>query len=249
MFTQQAYTWVNRVRAISISSLIFVICSLLVEPYNPLKLTTAVAVCTLIWMLTAPGVAMCYITGMRPDFRWFLARKKTRQTSPILVRLSKEIGVPPPNQTKLVTMDKLNAATDGTTLFITTGFEPYIWTSLGEAVMAHELAHIKLRHNVKYGIVFATVLSISVLFGGYFMEYHNLIGTAMGVLAFLTIGSFVFPLASRHMEYEADALASKTVGPAAVVSALMAVVPAERRGLESDTHPSVRARIQRLRAK
>ena len=248
MFTQQAYTWLTALRAISAVSLIVLICALLAEPYNPLTLTTAVAVCTLTWMLTAPWVAILYVAGIKLNLDWLLARKWTRRTPPSLARLSRAMGAPLPRRTKLVAIDKANAATDGTTLFITRGFEPYLGTSVGEAVLAHELAHMKSGHGLKHSLLIGAVLFSSWQFGAQFWAFHDVIGVAMGGFAFLTLGAFLFPLASRRMEYDADALACRVVEPAVMISALEILVPAERWVLESDSHPSVKARIQRLQA-
>ena len=199
-------------------------------------------------MLTVPYVIVLYITSIKLDFRWLLARKRTRRTPTSLTRLAKEMGAPLPRRTMLVTMDRPNAGTDGTTLFITSGMEPYLCTSVGEAVLAHELAHAKLRHHVKHLLVVEAVLLIAYLFGAQIWPLQNQIGAAMGVLAFLTLGAFVFPWVSRRMEYDADALACKVVGPTAMIGVLKVLVPTERWALESDSHPSAKARTQRLRA-
>ena len=214
-----------------------------------MPVNVAVAVFAGAWMLTMPWVFLQSISSCKPNLRWFLARKRTRETPRIVKTLAKEMGVSVPHRTKLVAMDKVNAATNGRTLFITNAFEPYLCTSIGEAVLAHELAHMKGRHNEKTLLVLIALLLISYLFAAQFAAIHSLIGIIMGVLAFLTLFVFVLPLVSRAMEYEADSLASKVVGPAAMMRALETFVPTERLVLESDTHPSASARIERLRSR
>ena len=248
VFTYVTYTWVTVLRALSVGSLIFVLGTILTEPYITTQMNIAVAAFASIWMLTMPWAIFHSIANCRPNLRLFLARKRARATPLIVKALAKEMGVSVPHRTKLVAMDKVNAATNGTTTFITSAFEPYLYTRIGEAVLAHELAHIKRQHNSKTLLLLLALFFISYVFAAQFAAFPNLIGIIMGVLAFLTLVVFVLPLVSRSMEYEADALASKVVGPAAMISALETLVPNERLVLESDTHPSASARIQRIRA-
>ena len=248
MSTSRTYILVTLLRAICAGSLVFVIGSLFAEPYIAMPVNVVVAIFAGVWMLTMPWVFLQSISSCKPNLRWVLARKWTRETPRIVMTLAKEMGVSVPRRTKLVAMDRVNAATNGRTLFITRAFEPYLCTRIGEAILAHELAHMKRQHNDKTMLILLALLLISCLFAAQFAAFHNLIGIVMGVLAFLTLVVFVLPLVSRAMEYEADALASKVVGPAPMIRALETIVPPERLVLESDTHPSTAARIERLRS-
>ena len=149
----------------------------------------------------------------------------------------------------MVAIDKPNAGINGTTLFITTGFEPYIGTNFGEAILAHELAHAKLRHFIKHALVVVGIATVSLVFTGQISALDDVTGLVVCVSAFTTLLAFVSPLVLRKMEYEADALAVKVVEPSAMIGALKAMVPAEEWDHESDSHPSVKARIQRLQMK
>ncbi len=180
--------------------------------------------------------------------RWSLARPQPRPSPPRLARLAKALGAPILSPTKVVDIDKPNAWTDGTALFITRGFEPYLETAVGEAILAHELAHAKLQHRTTYLLLFAAVFSISLLFGVQFSAFSDALVVAMTHFAFFTLGAFVVPLASRRMEHDADALACKVVEREILIRALKFLKPIERWGLESDSHPSVEARIHRLRS-
>ena len=119
-------------------------------------------------------------------------------------------------------------------------------TSIGEAILAHELAHAKLGHFIKHLLAVAAVTNVSWLFAAQLSALGDATGAVVGVLAFITLQAFLIPLVSRKMEYDADALAVKVVEPSAMIEALKTVVPRERWELESDSHPSVRARIQKL---
>ena len=237
------------VRAISAGCLMIVMWALVANPYDPRGVITAfVSVCAAVWMLTAPGVAVHYVANSKPDFRRLRASKWTRKTPPSLTWLSEAMDAPLPHHTKLVVREEPNAATDGNTLYINSGLEPDISSSVGEAVLAHELAHAKLQHYMKDMLVIGAVASIAYLFSAPFWEAHAAIGTFMGLLSFLTLGAFVFPLVSRRMEYDADALASSVVGTASMIRTLEVLIPQEKWAKESDSHPSGEARVRRLQS-
>ena len=112
--------------------------------------------------------------------------------------------------------------------------------------IAHELAHAAGHHSTKTLAVVAALAVIACLFGAPFSAIHYLATAAMGALAFLTLTAFVFRLVSRQMEYDADAKAATVFGPGAMIATLQFLVPSEQWGLESDSHPSIRARVRRL---
>ena len=240
---------VSVVRAISAGCFAIVMGALIINPYDPLGVITAFAsVCAAVWMFTAPGIALHYLSGFELGFGRPWTRKRTQPNPPVLSKLAKAMNAPLPHQTKLVPIDKPNAATNGTTLFITRGLEPYLEGCEGEAVLAHELAHAKLQHHNKDTLVVMGVGLIAYLFGAQFWEAHAFMGWFMGVLAFLTLGAVVFPFVSRRMEYDADALASTVVGPTSMIGALTTLVPRDKWAKESDSHPSVEARIRSLQS-
>ena len=235
-------------RAVSAISLVIVLGLLLAERYLSLRLTDLVVVCAAVWMLTAPCSIAPFMVSILRRLRWSLARPQPRPSPPSLARLAKALGTLILSPTMVVDIDKPNAWTDGTTLFITRGFEPFLETADGEAILAHELAHAKLKHRTKHLQLFGIVFFISLLFGVQFSAFHDALAVAMTLFTFFTLGAFVFPLASRSMEYDADALACKVVEPDTLIRALKALRPKERWGLESDTHPSLEARIHRLQS-
>ena len=235
-------------RAVSAISLVIVLGLLLAERYLSLRLTDLVVVCAAVWMLTAPCSIAPFMVSILRRLRWSLARPQPRPSPPSLARLAKALGTPILSPTMVVDIDKPNAWTDGTTLFITRGFEPFLETADGEAILAHELAHAKLQHPIKYGLLLMAVAFISLLFGVQFSAFHDALAVAMTLFAFLTLGALVFPVASRRMEHDANAEACKVVDPAVLIRAIKALKPREQWGLESDSHPSVEARIHRIRS-
>ena len=251
MFTHTTFSKVMALRAVSAASLILVMCAFFAASYIPSSMALAVAVAgfTFMWVITAPVITVHYVYGIAPNLRWLLARKRRLSALPGLRRLAERMDAPLPRRIELVAADKPNAGTDGTTLSITTGFVPYLRTSVGEASLAHELAHAKLHHPIKRLLAVAALCFVSWQFGALFTEIHTVTGTVVSLSAFFTLQALVFPLISRKMEYDADSLAIKVVKPSAMIGALKTLVPTERWDLESDSHPSVRARIQRLRTK
>ncbi len=128
-------------RTVSAGSLLVVMCALLTAPFIPPSLTPVVAGCALTWMLTAPMVTALSVTSIKLDLRSLFARTRTTYTPWIVVRLAKRMGAPVPRKVQVVTSDRLNAATNGITLFITSAMEPELLTRTGEGAIAHELAH------------------------------------------------------------------------------------------------------------
>ena len=233
-------------RALSAGALTLVIVLICTEPYITIRLGIVFSIIASTWIITMPWVFFMSACICKPDIRFILARKRTVESPLFVTAISKELGMRKTPKLKTIAIDKLGASTDGTTIFITNGFEPYLHTKIGRAVIAHELAHIKRKHFVKISAVFTVLFIVSCLFGAQFVELHYLMSLGMGVSAFLTLFAFVIPQISRQMEYQADKLACKVVGSAAMIEALKSVVPTERWGLESDTHPSICARIEKL---
>ena len=153
---------------------------------------------------------------------------------------------PIPREVQVIASSKLNAATDGFTLVITSGLERELLTSTGQTIIAHELAHAGYRHSVKTLVAVAALGVVACLPGAPFTAIHDWAAAVMGTLAFLTLMAFVLPLISRQMEYDADAKAATVFGPRAVITTLQSLVPSDKWDLESDSHPSVRARVRRL---
>ena len=248
-FPRPAYTWIMRGRAMSASGLAFLLFALLVDEYVPdpsrAYLAIGVTVGAAIWLLTAPSLTLLFFSGLRLEPRLLWARRRPLCTLPALTDIASRMNAPLPNAVKVVSTDKVNARTNGRMLFITRGLVPYLGTSVGEAILAHELAHAKLWHSYKLALVISAVGVLSSLFGAQFWPSHNAVGFVMGAMAFITLLAAAFPLVSRKMEYDADALASEVVGPDAMIVALKFIVSAEDWPLESDSHPSIKARIQR----
>ena len=138
-----------------------------------------------------------------------------------------------------------------------------------EAVLAHELGHLRHKHVVKR-IALMGVMSLAFLWLlGQLIDqpwfYQGLgVGagsTAMGLMLFtMVLPVFLFPLApltsalSRQHEYEADAYAAKQTAAADLIAALAklyrdnaaTLTPDPLHSLFHDSHPPASQRIARL---
>ncbi len=249
MFSRQAYPRIMALRATSAGSWAILVSTLFAAALSsPPSWVVLVGACAfLVWIATAPCAISSFFVGMKRNLREQFARTRTTYVPWDVVRLAKKMNAPIPRQLKVITSNRTNAGTDGFTLLITSAMERELLTSAGKAVIAHELAHAKSRHSLKKALVVVVAGTVAWLFGEQFWALHEAIGIIMGVAAFLTLISFASPLVSRRMEYDADALASAVVGSRTMATTLQSLVPSERWDIESDSHPSIQARVQRLR--
>jgi Zn-dependent protease with chaperone function len=118
-----------------------------------------------------------------------------------------------------------------------------------EAVMAHEIAHLRLKHPRKLALAMAVVVAPAVIVLMYLDRYRYL---GLVVLA----GLLVRLVVARRFEYQADREAVRICGdPEALISGLAALGEANvlplhwnRRVELLMTHPSTLRRIQRIAA-
>lgn len=247
MYSPSTYAWIIALRATNIASLGTWMCMVLLAPFNPPSFAVLVGACALlIWVVTTPCAVRSFLPSIKQNFRLRFARKQTTYTPWNVVRLARMMNSPIPREMQISASNKLNAATDDFTLFITSGMERELLTNIGATTLAHELAHAQYRHSSKTLAAMAALAVLACLIGAPFSAIHELAAAVMVILAFLTLTAFVWPLISRKMEYDADAKASAVFGPRAMIATLQSLVPRERWDLESDSHPSIRARVRRL---
>ena len=247
MYSPSTYARIIALRATNIASLGTWMCVVYLAPFNPPGFAVLVGACALlIWIVTTPCAIRSFLPGIKQNFRLRFARKQTTYTPWSVVRLARMMNSPIPREVQVSASSKLNAATDDFTLFMTSGLERELLTSIGETTIAHELAHAEYRHSFKTLVAVVALAVVACLLGAPFSAIHDLAAAVMGMLAFLTLTAFVSPLISRQMEYDADAKAATVFGPRAMITTLQSLVPSEKWDLESDSHPSIRARVRRL---
>jgi len=106
-----------------------------------------------------------------------------------------------------------------------------------KAVFAHELAHIRGRHNLLQILPWVILWAQLVLWRGLPLQMLVIAGFAFYLLASIPV--------SWMTEFLADRTASNFVGAAAMIEALEALRPNEMHTL-TETHPSPFGRIRRL---
>jgi hypothetical protein len=109
-----------------------------------------------------------------------------------------------------------------------------------KSVLAHELAHLRKRHLVRY--LLSLLVFIPVLVYGFLSRSVPIIPI---VLTF-TIWGLVFSLISWRNEYEADAIAAEYVGKRPMADALEEIARLLHRTRDTITHPSFKKRNSRL---
>jgi len=110
------------------------------------------------------------------------------------------------------------------------------------ALIGHEITHIKRHHLIKmwlWTMVVPTLVALPLMRAGTPRIVHDVVYYAVFFIAFLLI--------SWHNEYDADAGAARIAGTKNMVSLLKKIVPQGQRQRESETHPSVRNRILKLK--
>lgn len=108
------------------------------------------------------------------------------------------------------------------------------------AVLAHELAHLRPKQLRKLIIGFY----IAMLASAFFANTYSIIS----LIATLTIFLIVITFANHDIEFDADSVGTSYTSSKDLVSALNSLVEPKERGKASDTHPSVNARVARLLA-
>lgn len=200
-----------------------------------------------VWILLVPFTVTQYALQFIPkDLRSMLKvfRAKEVRVPSIVNEVAQRLNVRPPKVMRVVEGSHLNAGVDGHALYVTEGLWVCLWTRMGKAVIAHEMAHLACKHNLK-----GMVVMMVVIFGAI------IIATVMGeptwlmlLLAAFTIVPVVNPLMSRYFEFEADRRAASVVGIESMSHALQAVAERSKWREEGDTHPSPERRLERLRA-
>ncbi len=110
------------------------------------------------------------------------------------------------------------------------------------ALVGHEITHLKRHHHIKmllWTMGLPTLLTLPLVKVGTPGIVHDIVFYALFFMVFLFV--------SWHNEYDADAGAARIAGPKNTISLLKKIAPKAQWRHESETHPSVRSRILKLR--
>jgi len=136
----------------------------------------------------------------------------------------------------------------------------YLFSNLSqtelEAVVAHEIGHLVMKHNLKHFLIFwfSIVISIDALLFG-FIEKSFYILIPVSIIYLYAFSMFIFPLIQRRDEVKSDLFACKLVGRDAIISALINIdklnkVPIKFRHMYTfrltTNHPSTQDRIKKI---
>ena len=123
------------------------------------------------------------------------------------------------------------------------------------AVVAHELGHIKGRHGLKRNLSFIPLMVFALYSWSklnspifYSEAFTMVMLSAMMLVALLAYMTVMMVPINWNLEYRADETAAKFAEKENIESALLKMAKAEKRDLEaqSETHPSIKERINRL---
>jgi Zn-dependent protease with chaperone function len=110
------------------------------------------------------------------------------------------------------------------------------------ALVGHEITHLKRRHHIKmllWTIAVPALLTFPLIVVGSPGIVYDIVFYAAFFMVFLFV--------SWHNEYDADAGAARIAGTKNTISLLKKIVPKGQWRHESETHPSVRSRILKLK--
>ena len=197
-----------------------------------------------IWL---PLVPWCFYVSGRLLVKLTIEAVRDRESystdrlPPAAAILASRFNIVPPTKMKVTSRPEFSAAVNGRTLIVSSGFRPLLWTTQGEGVLAHEMAHLARNHQVKSFLAVCLVFALAcfpLVVGAYTWP------TAVAV--FVTVFSVVIPALFRYQEYQADADAAREVGSCRISSGLRVMKDKSKWHVDSDTHPSIEKRLARL---
>lgn len=122
-----------------------------------------------------------------------------------------------------------------------------------QAVVAHELGHIKEKHVLFRLVLMIPLLAIpfyswSTLYSPIFFteSITQIILTVMIDVAFLAYTILIMILPNWFSEFRADTIAARFTGKENIKLALLKFADEEKLGVASETHPSIYDRVKRI---
>ena len=112
-----------------------------------------------------------------------------------------------------------------------------------QAVFAHELAHLKSKHYLKYFVISMIIIMGILIYQSFFPAISGIMTFILALAAIILSFSYI----SWYFEYEADTVAKKYVGKEAVISELEDFKRIMDKDNDSFTHPSFSKRITKLK--
>lgn len=132
--------------------------------------------------------------------------------------------------------DQINAFTLGKDKLVITSKILEITPNERRAILAHELAHMELRHYLINKILLVVTVTVGAILG--------ILNQFPTLVIFLMSSLFIQRYIQRKLELQADKLASKVVGVNEMASLLLKY--GDRSSSVFSTHPSVVTRVSNL---
>ena len=160
-----------------------------------------------------------------------------------VVHMTKRFNVQPPKTKVVIEEPTINASVNGTgTLFVTQGLWLHLLTVRVVGIMAHEMAHLSRKHLDQKNwmlclLAIATLVTVGLI--------GNVSWSVFAAVS-LTLTSLFWPIMCRRQEFDADSCAADVVGVDIMVHSIRGLTEGSEWDEETDSHPSVRARMARL---
>lgn len=194
-------------------------------------------------------VAFSFFVSVIKQFSLHRSRVKIPLSMEI-AELAKRIGV---TITELAIVKANNAYVMGRSLVLGTGLLEKLSYDERQAVVAHELGHIKRRHIIIKGVFLGLFWAFLMWSWSNFrlpIIFSELV-TQIILIVVLNVAGFAFLLLvlipiNWWAELDADKFAAKFVGKEHIKSALLKLVDADELKEPSETHPSVAERVRHI---
>lgn len=195
-----------------------------------------------VYLMPASSYGFAYLIVMIFKNSWMMLRSRKERVPGLVKGLASESNTSPPKHMKILPSFKFNAAVKDDTLYVTEGLKPWLWTTMGIGVIAHEMAHKSRNHSLKLLVAF--LLSGLLILG--ILEFLADSRWPITVCVILTVVTTVIPSVFRFQEYEADRQAANVLGAETMIRTLKVIGDWSSRDEDSETHPSITKRIGRL---
>jgi len=230
--------WFKRAMAAAVPGTAYLLYS---SPSFPVRLTAGV-----VFLFAGPMTASWFLVSsfVEPVIFTVKFRKASPRTDEDLLEILKRSGVKARRHTLRLVKGMDNAFTNVFSRTVSYGDLLYNRQTREErqVTMAHEVGHITspfltIRSAGLFGAAMLMMLLVTPVVHDSFMT---------DVILMSVMYLIIVPL-HWDAEYAADQHACKLYGPERVIATLERLVPSDKFGLDSDSHPSINRRIRRIR--
>ncbi len=220
---------------------------------TPLLPNVAVKLVSLFFLLFASSIFVSIFMSRFASNVKILLQHRNRVRLPVsneIADLSRRIGV----RVKEIGIVKgCTAYVIGKTIVLGTDLLKRLTFEQRQAVVAHELGHIKKRHNMWSAFFFLLVATVAIYcFSNFYVPTFFIESQIYPILLFvMNITSVVFVMMafipiSWHLENEADKVAAEFAGKENIKSALLAITDEKNFKEPSETHLSTLQRMKNI---